>query len=155
MSGLRTAVLGAGAGAVAGIVQPAAGKLVEKLFFPADEDANIPRHLVEATERRMGMRMSDGANQLAGVAFHVGYSLFWGAAYAAVRERWSVSPEVGGVALGAVLYGAAFSRVSAGVQLGSEQHPSERSRRGWLLTGAMPLVYGLTTAWVYEQLRRV
>jgi hypothetical protein len=150
---LRKMLLGAGAGAVAGIVQPMVGKLEEWLFFEEGEDTNIPRHFADAMAQKLHLDVPESARWAAGAAFHVGYALFWGAAYAVARERRENSPTAGSLALGAVLYGLAFSRGGAGVQMGSEPPPDRRPARYWLLTCTMPLTYGLVTAHVYERIR--
>ncbi len=151
---LRTAILGAVAGAAGGIAQPVLGKLEEALGFRRGEDADVPVHFVQALSRQAGTELSGPAAWMAGAGFHVGYALFWGGVYAAVRERSGVSPAVGGLGLAAVLYAAAFSRAGAGVLSGAEPHPDRRPLRWWMLLTTMPLVYGLTTAGVYERLRR-
>lgn len=153
MSILRTVILGAGAGAVGGIVQPTVGKLEGKLFFPPNQDTNIPRHFVEAMEDRTDMHPPEEITEAAALTFHVGYALFWGAAYATAREKWGLQPIPGGIGLGALLYALAFSRMGAGVEAGNASPPDGRSPREWLLHTTMPLVYGLTTSHVYEKLR--
>lgn len=151
---MRAALLGAVAGAVGGIVQPAVGKAEEVVFFPRREDTNVPRHFVDALARRTGTQMSYAARLMAGTAFHVGYALFWGAAYGVACDRRRTTPLVGGLGLGAVLYLAAFSRIGAATWARSEPPPWRRPPRAWLLTTTMPLTYGLTTAWTFEKLRR-
>lgn len=149
----QTALLGVGAGTVAGVVQPAVAKVDEKLVFRRHEDANIAHHLAEAVAHRLGADPPRAATWLAGLGFHVGYSLFWGTAYAFVRERTGVSPLAGGLGLSALLYVLAFSGVGAGTLLRSEPPPWRRPPRYWLLTATMPLSFGLTAAAVYERLR--
>jgi hypothetical protein len=154
MGRLRQMVLGAGAGALAGIVQPAVGKLEEELFFPDGEDTEIPKHFVRAAGARMGIEISEEEGLAAGTVFHVGYALFWGAAYALAREELDLPPLAAGLGLGGLLYLMAFSRMGAGTRVGSEPHPDHRPGRHWLLTTSMPMVYALTTAAAYEEIRR-
>ncbi|HEX6386989.1 MAG TPA: hypothetical protein VF177_20185 [Anaerolineae bacterium] len=152
---LRLILLGAGAGAVGGVVQPAVGKLEEMLGFPPGENSNVPRHFVEALANRAGVNLPNTTSWWAGVGFHVGYALFWGAAYAMVREQKEFPPVLGGLGLGAVLYTVAFSRLGAGVQAGSEPAPDKRPPHKWAHTLTMPFAYSLTTAAVYERIRNV
>jgi hypothetical protein len=149
----RAALLGAAAGAVGGIVQPAVGKL-EELFLPPGEDSNVARHYVETLARRTGLRPRPGMSLAGATVFHIGYALFWGAAYGVVCQRTRCSPAVGAAGLASVLYLAAFSRVGAATLAGSEPPPTRRPRRTWALTTTLPLAYGVTTAWVFERLRR-
>ncbi len=109
-------------GAVAGVVQPAVGKLEEELFFPPGEDTDIPKHFVRAATSRLGVEATEGQEAAAGTVFHVGYALFWGAAYAVAREEAALPPLVGGLGMGALLYFLAFSRVGAG-DAGGERAP--------------------------------
>jgi hypothetical protein len=150
---LRKMMLGAGAGAVAGIVQPMVGKLEERMFFEEGEDTNIPRHFADAMAHKLHLDVPESARWAAGAAFHVGYALFWGAAYAVAREWQGNSPLAGSVGLGAALYALAFSRAGAGVQVGSEPPPDRRPARYWFLTCTMPLTYAVVTAHVYERIR--
>jgi len=150
---IRLALLGAGAGAVGGAVQPAVGKLEEMLGFPRGEDSNVPRHFVEALANRAGVTLPNTISWLGGVGFHVGYALFWGTAYALVREQKEFKPALGGLGLGALLYVVAFSRIGAGVQVGSEPAPDKRPAYKWAHTLTMPFAYSLTTAAVYERIR--
>lgn len=152
---IRTILAGAGAGAAGGIAQPLIGKLEEALFFPKRDDTNVPLHFVNALADRVGVKLPAGAAWTSAAGFHVGYALFWGTTYALLREKKAFSPLVGGLGLGGVLYAMAFSRIGAGVQSGAEPHPDARPWRYWLLHTTMPLTFGLTTAFVYERLRRL
>jgi hypothetical protein len=145
---------GVAAGAIGGIVQPAVGKLDEILFFPPDEDTDIPRHLVSALTRRAGSRLPASEELLVATLFHIGYAFFWGAAYGGVVRSHRVSPLLGGLALGGVLYTAAFSRIGIGTLVGSEPPPGKRRPRQTALTIAMPLVFGLTTAAVFDVIQK-
>jgi ribose/xylose/arabinose/galactoside ABC-type transport system permease subunit len=149
----QAALFGATAGAVAGIVQPAVGKL-EEAFYPRGEDTNVPSHFVDALTHRSGLPLSKSTRWLAGTAFHIGYALFWGAAYGVVCQRRRVSPVIGGLGLSSLLYLMAFSRVGAATWARSESPPWRRPLRTWVLTTTMPLTYGLTTAWLYEKLQK-
>lgn len=151
---LRRLVLGAAAGAVAGVAQPALGKLEERLFFPPGEDTDVPKHFAYAVAARAGIDLSEAEGLAAGALFHVGYALFWGSAYALVRDELDAPPLTAGLGLAGLLYLMAFSEIGAGTRTGSEPPPDHRPARYWLLTTTMPLVYGLTTAVVYERLRR-
>jgi ribose/xylose/arabinose/galactoside ABC-type transport system permease subunit len=155
MDMLRTALLGAGAGALAGLVQPAAGKLEEALVFRPGEDTDIPVHLVRAVETRFGVRLDSELEWLAGAVFHIGYALTWGALFALARERLRLQPTVAALALAALLYTIAFSDNGVASKLRSEPPPQRRPGRYWLLTLTMPLVYAVTTAYTYERLRRL
>jgi ribose/xylose/arabinose/galactoside ABC-type transport system permease subunit len=150
---VRAALLGGTAGAIAGIAQPAVGKL-EEAIFPRGEDTNIPRHFIDALIRKTDVEMSGPARWLAGAAFHIGYALFWGAAYGVVCRRHRLPPLVGGLGLSSTLYLMAFSRIGGATLAGSESPPWRRPARTWLLTTTMPLTYGMTTAWAYEKLQR-
>lgn len=152
---IRPRALAAGAlcGMAAAAVQAAVGKSYERLLLPPGEDSDLAPRLVHRASEEAGHDASRAEAWTAGTLFHFGYGAFWGAAYAAVRERWRVPPVAGGAALGGWIYAITFPRWGGAVQTGTVRPPGRRSSRMTGFGVAAALSFGLTTALAYEAVR--
>lgn len=144
---------GSAAGLGASVIQVMIGKAEEILLLPPGEDSNIAPRLMARLAEDVGEDLSDEEKWALGTAFHLGYAVFWGAAYAAARERYPVSPLVGGGLLGSLIYGITFTRWGGAVQTDTERPPEERSDEMTVVAASVALSFGITTAYFYEWLR--
>ncbi|HEX7120243.1 MAG TPA: hypothetical protein VF212_15720 [Longimicrobiales bacterium] len=150
-----TTLRGAGAGFLAAFPQAALGELEERLFLPPGEDADIaPRTVHRLSLLLTGHRLSSPAKWVLGTAYHFGYGAAWGIMYAHARERVRFGPVLGGLLLGAVIYGITYPRWGMGVLIGAERPPGERSRRMTAVAWSVAVGFGIATAAIYERLRR-
>ena len=152
---MRPTALAAGAlaGMAAAAVQAAVGKSYERLLLPPGEDSDLAPRLVHRAAEEAGHDASRAEAWTAGTLFHFGYGAFWGTAYAAVRERWTVPPPLGGALLGGLIYAITFPPWGGAVQTGTVAPPGRRSSRMTGFAAAATLSFGLTTAFTYEALR--
>lgn len=144
---------GVAAGLLASVIQVAIGKTEDLAFLPEWEDSNIAPRLVDRLARDLGEDLSPTAEWTLGTAFHLGYGAFWGASYAAARERTGVDPLVGGTALGALIWGITFPRWGGAVQTQTERPPEQRTWRMEVVLASVALGFGLSTSLLYERLR--
>lgn len=151
----RRIILGTAVGFVAGIPQVLAAQAVALLLGRRERADIAPRFMQRAAER-LGKSLSRPARWGLAAAFHFGYALWWGGAYAAAVEAVGarrVPPAVGGGLLGAVIYTLAFSRIGAGTATGAERHPDRRGWRDWAIQAVSVLSFSLTLAYGYRGLR--
>ncbi len=141
------------AGLGASVIQVMIGKAEEILILPPGEDSNIAPRLMARLAEDVGEDLSEREKWALGTAFHLGYAIFWGGAYAAARERRPVSPLLGGGLLGALIYGITFTRWGGAVQTGTERPPEARSEQMTIVAASVALSFGITTAYFYERLR--
>lgn len=139
---------GVEAAMVASVPQVLIAKLEEHLFLDG-ESADLGLHLIEALGRRFRRRVPEDLKWLAASAFHFGYAAAWGGAYALLYERKPVSPLLGGLLLGGVIYGVTFPPWGGAVLLGSEEPPKRRSARMELVMSSAAFTFGFGTALLY------
>lgn len=144
---------GAGAGIAATLVQTAVGKTYDALLLPPGEDSHLAPRLVDRLGRAVGADPSEPEEWALGTAFHFGYGCFWGAGYAAVRERTSIGPWLGGALLGGLIYSITFPRWGGGVRTRTVRPPERRTDRMTAFGATVTAVFGMTTALTYEALR--
>ncbi|HEV2146434.1 MAG TPA: hypothetical protein VGR37_03370 [Longimicrobiaceae bacterium] len=144
---------GAAAGVAASVAQAALGKSYEKLLLPPGEDSDLAPRLVRRIAERAGERVSHAEKWALGTAFHLGYGAFWGAGYAAARERWPVPPLAGGALLGGFIYVITFPRWGGAVRTGVVRPPDRRSDRMTAFGALVTLAFGVMTALAYEGMR--
>jgi hypothetical protein len=133
---------------VASVPQVILPKIEERLLLGKGA-ADLGPHFIEALARRARRRLPEDTKWLAASAFHFGYASFWGALYGLARERWRVSPWVGGLTMAAVIHLITFPSWGGAVLTGSEPAPRHRSWRMELVFLTAPLVFGLGTALLY------
>lgn len=153
LASVRALALGVTAGMTASAVQAAVGKSYDRLLLPPGEDSDLAPRLVHRIAEEAGEHASRAEAWSAGTLFHFGYGAFWGAAYAAARERWAVPPLVGGALLAGGIYAITFPPWGGAVQTGTVRPPGRRSSRMTGFAAAATLSFGLTTALAYEALR--
>lgn len=152
-STIRVVTRGAAAGVMAGVIQVTIGKAEDILLLPPWEDSNLAPRLVDRLGKMVGVSLPSSAEWALGTAFHFGYGAFWGASYAAVRERWPVHPAVGGTMMGGLIYGITFPRWGGAVQTGTERPPQVRTSRMTFVAASVTFGFGLATAYLYERIR--
>lgn len=144
---------GASAGIGACTIQAIIGKAEEKMLLPPWEDSNIAPRLMQRLAEHAGESLSPVTKWMLGTAFHLGYGAFWGALYAAGRERRPVNPLLGGSLLGGLIYGITFPRWGGAVQTRTERPPGRRTERMTFVAASVTLAFGLATALLYEGIR--
>lgn len=144
---------GSGAGVAAALLQAVAGKAYDVVLLPPGEDSHLAPRLVDRVGRAVGIRPTEPEEWALGTAFHLGYGAFWGAAYAAARERTSVDPWVGGAVLGGLIYAITFPRWGGAVRTHTVRAPERRTARMTAFGAVVTAVFGITTALAYETLR--
>jgi len=143
------------AGLIAGVPQVVLTQIETGVFGIPREQADIgPRFVRRLAQRVLGTSLPEPIHWVLATLFHFGYAAQWGALYAGLHTYRPTPPLVGGPLLAAVIYALAFSRWGAATQTGTERHPKRRSMRETLLHWTAALSFGLTTAYVYEWLRR-
>ena len=151
---VRRAALGIVAGLFAGIPQVLAAQVVGGLVGDRRE-ADVGPRFVQRVARLL--RRSPSRPQRWSIAglFHFVYAAWWGVAYgtivgAAGTDR--VPPPLAGGLLGAVIYGAAFSRLGAATLTGTERHPDRRNEQEWVVELTSAFSFAFTLAYTYRLL---
>jgi hypothetical protein len=146
---------GVAAGLIAGIPQVLVTQIETRLFGLPRSKADIgPRFVRRVTQRAAGRAPSPVTEWLLATLFHFGYAAQWGALYALAQGRRPTPPLVGGSLLAGLIYTLAFSPLGAATQTGTEQPTGRRLMRETLLHWSAALSFSLTTAYVYDWLRR-
>ncbi|HZO28296.1 MAG TPA: hypothetical protein VFH48_20155 [Chloroflexota bacterium] len=146
---------GVTAGLIAGVPQVVLTQIETGLFGVPREQADIgPRFVRRVTQRFVGTTPDSPTEWLFATLFHFGYAAQWGALYALCQEWRPTPPLVGGSMLAGLIYTLAFSPWGAATQTGTERPPARRRVRETLLHWTAALSFSLTTAFVYEWLRR-
>jgi hypothetical protein len=146
---------GVTAGVIAGVPQVALTQIEAGLFGLPREQADIgPRFVRRLTQRIVGSSPSPPLEWLLATLFHFGYAAQWGAVYALTQAWRPTPPLVGGPMLAALIYALAFSPWGAATQTGTERPPERRPTRETLMHWTAALSFSLTTAYVYDWLRR-
>ena len=152
---LAVTTRGVAAGVIAGIPQVVLTQIEGGFFDVPRERADIgPRFVRRLAQRFTGTTPSSPTEWLLATLFHFGYAAQWGALYALLQEWRPTSPLVGGSMLAGLIYALAFSPWGAATQTGTERPPSQRRIRETLMHWTAALSFSLTTAYVYEWLRR-
>ncbi len=121
----------------------------ERLLGLPPEDGDLGPRFVEQLARLAQRRLPEDTKWLAASSFHFGYAAFWGALYALAYQRRPVPPWLGGAALSAVIWAAAFPAWGGAVRSGMELPPGRRGWRKELILATAPVVFGLGTALLY------
>jgi hypothetical protein len=137
------------AGLIASVPQVLLAKTEEWLLMPPGEDADLGPRFVERLAQLQGERVCEDTKWLAASAFHFGYAIFWGAAYALAYRRWQPHPLLGGTALGTLIYAITFPHWGGAVLMGTERPPHRRSWRQELVLATAAMSFGLGTALLY------
>jgi hypothetical protein len=137
------------AAVLASVPQVLLPKLEEHLFLPHHEDADLGPRVIERAAELAEKRLPEDMKWLGASAFHFGYAMAWGAAYAVAYEKKPVEPWLGGVALSALIYGMTFPAWGLAVLSGSEDHPRKRTWRKEVILATAPIVFGMGTALIY------
>jgi len=137
------------AAVVASIPQVLLPKLEERLVMPRHEDADLGPRFIERVAQLAGLRLREDTKWLAASAFHFGYAVFWGGAYALAYQRWRPHPVVGGAALSTLIYAITFPHWGGAVLTGTESPPHRRSWRQELVLATAALTFGFGTALLY------
>ena len=146
---------GVAVGLVAGIPQVVLTQIEGALLDVPRERADIgPRFVRRVAQRFTGTTPSSPTEWLLATLFHFGYAAQWGTLYALVQKWRPTPPLVGGPMLAGLIYALAFSPWGAATQTSTERHPARRDVRETVLHVTAALSFGLTTAYVYEWLRR-
>ena len=153
-SSARSLLRGVAAGMAGAAVQSVAGKAAGVLLLPDDRDSYLAPRLIDRLGKMVGIAPTELEEWTLGTAFHFGYGGFWGAAYAAARERTRVGPLLGGALLGGLIYGITFPRWGGAVQTGTVRAPQHRSDGMDAFGVAAALSFGIGTAFAYEVMRR-
>ena len=156
MSNLLSATArGVAAGLIAGVPQVVLTQIEAGFFDVPRERADIgPRFVRRVAQRFTGTTPSSPTEWLLATVFHFGYAAQWGALYALVQAWRPTPPLVGGSMLAGLIYALAFSPWGAATQTGTERRPARREIRETILHWTAALSFSLTTAYVYEWLRR-
>jgi hypothetical protein len=148
-------VRGVAAGLIAGVPQVVLTQIETGLFGLRREQADIgPRFVRRVTQRFVRTSPASPAEWLLATLFHFGYAAQWGALYALAQEWRPTPPLVGGPMLAGLIYTLAFSPWGAATQTGTERPPERRPTRETLMHWTAALSFSLTTAYVYDWLRR-
>ena len=148
-------VRGVTAGLIAGIPQVVATQVETGLLGMPRTQADIgPRFVRRLAQRFVGATPSSPTEWLFATLFHFGYAAQWGALYALCQERRPTPPLVGGPMLAGLIYTLAFSLWGAATQTGTERQPARRRLRETLLHWTAALSFSLSTAYLYDWLRR-
>jgi hypothetical protein len=146
---------GVAAGLIAGVPQVVLTQIETGLFGLPREQADIgPRFVRRVTQRIAGTSPSPPLEWLLATLFHFGYAAQWGALYALIQEWRPTPPLVGGPMLAALIYALAFSPWGAATQTGTERPSERRPTRETLMHWTAALSFSLTTAYIYDWLRR-
>jgi hypothetical protein len=153
---VRTAVVnGVVAGLIAGVPQVLLTQIETGVFGLPREQADIgPRFVRRVAQRVIGRAPSPPTEWLLATVFHFGYAAQWGGLYALSQVWRPTPPLVGGPMLGALIYALAFSPWGAATQTGTERPSWRRPTRETLMHWTAALSIGLTTAYVFDWLRR-
>jgi hypothetical protein len=152
---LSAAARGVVVGLIAGVPQVVLTQIETGFFDVPRERADIgPRFVRRVAQRFVGTTPSSPTEWLLATLFHFGYAAQWGALYALVQAWRPTPPLVGGSMLAGLIYALAFSRWGAATQTGTERHPARRDVREMILHWTAALSFSLTTAYLYEWLRR-
>jgi hypothetical protein len=154
-SSVLTITRGVAAGWLAGIVQVLLAQLVG-LIVGRRERADVgPRFLRRASEYQ-GRHPSPLTSWLLSGVFHFEYAAGWGALYAAIVEGigWRrVPPVLDAIAMGGIIYAAAFSSIGAGTQTGAERPPERRGTSEVLVHLTAAFSFAVTAAVSYRWIR--
>ena len=146
--------IGAGAGAIASIVQAAVGAVLNQTLLPPGHDNNIAPRFINRTARKTGHRSSPVQDWFLGTVFHFAYGMGWGALFGVAR-KWSRLPSLPLAGLiGGAIYLVAFSSFGAGTKTDTERQPRERPWQKQVSLIAVDLTYALSLAVLYDQLTR-
>lgn len=135
---------------VASVPQVILPKLQELLWFREHESADLGPHFIARLAQRFEQPLPEDMKWLAASAFHFGYAMWWGAAYALVQRRLQLHPLVGGLALATTIYLITFPKWGGAVVIGSEPPPRKRSWRVEIAFATAPLVFGFVTALLFR-----
>jgi hypothetical protein len=151
---VRRVALGVVAGWLAGIPQVGAAQVVGGLVGKRRQ-ADVGPRFVQRAARLLGKSPSRPSRWSLATLFHFLYAAGWGALYAttvgAVGTR-RVPPLLGAGLLGALIYGAAFSRVGAGTATRTERHPDRRPPHEWAVEGTSAFSFALVLAYLWRWL---
>jgi len=146
---------GVAVGLIAGIPQVVLTQVEAAFFDVPRERADIgPRFVRRVAQRFTGATPSSPTEWLLATLFHFGYAAQWGTLYALAQAWRPTPPLVGGSMLAGLIYALAFSPWGAATQTGTERHPARRDVRETILHATAALSFSLTTAYLYEWLRR-
>lgn len=137
----------------AGVPQVLIAQVVEKLLGLSRGKADIGPRFVERAANQLGTSLPPLARWLISALFHFGYASWWGALYGLADEKLRPPPAVGGLALGTVIWTAAFSPIGGGTQTGTEPHPRHRSWRDVAFHLSAAFSFSLIAAYSYDWLR--
>jgi hypothetical protein len=140
------------AGLAAGVPQVGLTQVEALLLHTPRQRADIGPRFVQRLGARLGEPLSPPLHWLIAAAFHFGYAAGWGALYALATSWRPAQPHVGGPLLGALIYAVAFSPWGAATQTGTEQATESRPLEDSIIQWTAALSFGLTTAYLYEQL---
>ena len=142
-------------GLVAGIPQVVVTQVETGLLGLPRKQADIgPRFVRRVTQHLTGTTPSSPTEWFFATLFHFGYAAQWGTSYALLQEWRPTPPLVGGSMLAGLIYTLAFSPLGAATQTHTEHPPARRRLRESLLHWTAALSFSLTTAYLYEWLRR-
>ncbi|MBV9120548.1 MAG: hypothetical protein JOZ39_07550 [Chloroflexi bacterium] len=145
--------LGVCTGLLAGVPQVLVVQVLERVLKIRGEPADIGPRFVDRLARRAERPQSPWIHWLLAAVFHFGYAAVWGGLYGAIQSRRRLPPTAAGLALTALIYMLAFSRIGVATRLGSEPHPHRRERRRQLIHLTAPLTYSMVLAYGFEWLR--
>ncbi|HEX9107514.1 MAG TPA: hypothetical protein VF832_09810 [Longimicrobiales bacterium] len=152
-SWLQAVRVGAETGICAATIQACVGEAIDGKLLPEGRLADRAVGLLEAALDEPREQKPTPPIFLSAAAFHFGYGAGWGALYALARERLRVPALAAAALQAAAIYTLAFSRVSAGVRLGSEPHPSRRRPGELAFQLVMAGTFALSNAALYEAVR--
>ncbi len=147
-------VRGIVAGLVAGIPQVLLVQVETRLLGLPDQHADIGPRFVQQLGRRLGSDPSQPMQWTFAAIFHFAYATWWGTVYAVFEEWRPAKPHVAGPLLGSLIYALAFSPWGGATQTGTVRSTEERPLQESLVHWTAALSFSLTTAYVYEWLRR-
>ncbi len=153
MGWLRTMRAGAETGFCAATIQACVGEALDGKLLPKHRTADRAAALVQASVGEPLDAKPTPPLFLAAAAFHFGYGAGWGALHALARERLRVPAVLAAVVEAAAIYTLAFSRVSAGVRLGSEPQPRQRQPGELAFQLVVASSFALANAVIYESVR--
>ncbi len=149
----EAALKGALASVVGGMVLKLVWEAEQRTLVAESEQVRSPTtEAVETVAQRQGIELSAAQTKTAAAAFYNGNMALWGAIFGLVQSRLHPPGLLHGLALGGLVYAANFPSFGVLPKLGLLPPPSEQS----VTEAAAPVVahvlYGLTTAAVFEAL---